>query len=177
MQRSKPRKVPLLSIRPHRPPSCCAIAFTLSLAVYSLPTFGYQPGPTYGRRLRQDCLVLQQPSTKSGSAPSTDSMPSAGQRMGGRGRWPARCACSASTPCKVPLARAGRHSALQALPRCGSRRTAPAKFARCPQSRHDVADRAHLPSFCLSAAPGTSRFAFSSFRKISCASPASRWPR
>ena len=42
--------------------------------------------------------------------------------------------------------------------------------------------RAHLPPcpakvFCLSAALGTSRFALSSFRKISCASPASRWPR
>ena len=41
---------------------------------------------------------------------------------------------------------------------------------------------AHLPScaarvFCLSAAPGTSRFAFSSFKKISCAKPARRWPR
>ena len=40
---------------------------------------------------------------------------------------------------------------------------------------------AHLPScaarvFCLSAAPGTSRFAFSSFKKISCAKPARRWP-
>ena len=40
---------------------------------------------------------------------------------------------------------------------------------------------ARLPScaarvFCLSAAPGTSRFAFSSFKKISCAKPARRWP-
>ena len=24
-------------------------------------TFGYQPGPTYGNRLRQDCLASQQP--------------------------------------------------------------------------------------------------------------------
>ena len=39
---------------------------------------------------------------------------------------------------------------------------------------------ARLPScaarvFCLSAAPGTSRFALSSFRKTSCAKPARRW--
>ena len=25
-------------------------------------TFGYQPGPTYGNRFRQDCLASQQPS-------------------------------------------------------------------------------------------------------------------
>ena len=38
-------------------------------------TFGNQPGPTYGNRLRQDCLASQQPSTKprSGSTPSTGS--------------------------------------------------------------------------------------------------------
>ena len=40
---------------------------------------------------------------------------------------------------------------------------------------------AHLPScaarvLCLSAALGTSRFALSSFKKISCAKPARRWP-
>ena len=75
-----------------------------------------------------------------------------------------------------------------------SRRTAPAKSARCPQRPASPAPRgparrpavspqphsAHLPScaarvFCLSAAPGTSRFAFSSFKKISCAKPARHW--
>ena len=52
-----------------------------------------------GPHVRQDCVASQQPSTKprSGSTPSTGSTPSAGHRMGRgqRGRWPARCACSA----------------------------------------------------------------------------------
>ena len=55
--------------------------------------------------------------------------------------------------------------------RCGARRS-----AWTPPGPH----RAHLPPcpakvFCLSAALGTSRFASSSFRKISCDSPASRY--
>ena len=76
-----------------------------------------QPGPTYGNRLRQDCLASQQPSTKprSGSTPSTGSTPSAG------------------------------HSPLR-LQRTTSRgsRTAPAGFARCPQRPASPAPRLSL---------------------------------
>ena len=55
----------------------------------SMRSSAYQPGPTYGNRLRQGCLASQQPSTKprSGSTPSTGSTPSAG----GRGRWSLLC--------------------------------------------------------------------------------------
>ena len=257
--------------------------------------FGYQPGPTYGNRFRQDCLASQQPSTKprSGSTPSTGSTPA------GRGRWLTRCASSAPRPrprtcCPLRTSApqkpdgddtlsitadcystAGTDAAITALlayytslqvdtlledyrtgtaqdaettsaitaallayytaaqvdallgdyrtasaqdtqtqaaivgallayrrqlwaarspsasSRCGSRRTAPAEFARCPQRPASPAPRGparRCPSarsrtartcrpFCLSAAPGTSRFAFSSFKKISCAKPARRWPR
>ena len=47
-------------------------------------TLGDQSGPTYGNKLRQDCLASQQPSTKprSGSTASTGSTPLAGHRVG-----------------------------------------------------------------------------------------------
>ena len=76
---------------------------TPSSSIAASETFGYQPGPTYGNRFRQDCLASQQPSTKprSGSTPSTGSTPSAGHRMGrGKGALasPLRLQRTTSTP-------------------------------------------------------------------------------
>ena len=193
-------------------------------------TFGYQPGPTYGNRFRQDCLALQQPSTKprSGSTPSTGSTPSAGHRMGrGKGALasPLRLQRTTSTPTYVlsfahvcaSKTRGGSlglrtysmtpgATRLSKLVGCALSRSVfslwqsphsackvcalPAKACLTgttwSSSQVPVVSpqphSAHLPScaarvFCLSAAPGTSRFALSSFKKISCAKPASRWPR
>ena len=57
----------------------CSQRQTPRFSIAASKTFGYQPGPTYGNRFRQDCLASQQPSTKrSGSTPSTGSTPSAG---------------------------------------------------------------------------------------------------
>ena len=124
-------------------------AATPRSSIAASETFGHQPGPTYGNRFRQDCLASQQPSTKprSGSTPSTGSTPSAGHR--GRGRWPARCACSAQRVLCARLRLKNQRMGLRAysmtpgatrlskLVGCtssrGSRRTAPAKSARCPQ--------------------------------------------
>ena len=81
---------------------------------------------------------------------------------------------------------AGLARVAAASSRCGSCRTAPAKSARCPQRPASPAPRGPLAGagrqptaaqralavctarvFCLSAAPGTSRFVFSSFKKKS----------
>ena len=106
-------------------------------------TFGYQPGPTYGNRLRQDCLASQQPSTKPGPAARR---PRAQRRPPGTG-W-ARAAHHVHADVqRVLLARLRLRAysmtpgatrlvaarSLSASSRCGSRRTAPAGFARCPQ--------------------------------------------
>ena len=141
-------------------------------------TFEYQPGPTYGNRFRQNCLALQQPSTKprSGSTPSTGSTPSAGHRMGrGKGAlasplrlqrttfsnlWAARSLSASSRLWQSP------HSACKICTLPAKRPVLPAHVVQLavPAQPHS----AHLPScaarfFCLSPAPGTSRFAFSSF--------------
>ena len=76
-------------------------------------TFGCQPGPTYGNRVRQNCLASQQPSTKPRSGrPRAQRRPPGTGWAGGRGRWPVRCACSAP-----------RHADVQSvlLARCASK--------------------------------------------------------
>ena len=64
-------------------------------SVAASETFGYQPGPTYGNRFSL------QPSQSPGPAarrPRAQRRPPGTGWAGGRGRWPARCACSAPRP-------------------------------------------------------------------------------
>ena len=154
-------------------------------------TFGHQPGPTYGNRFRQDCLALQQPSTKPGPAarrPRAQRRRRAqdGQGEGGVGQ-PVAPARRTARPCggtlRTPASKTRGGSlglraysmtpgdaALQAGGLRARLTGTTVQLARACRQPHS----AHLPSCAsASAVPDTARFA----RKISCAKPARRWPR
>ena len=120
-------------------------------------TFGYQPGPTYGNRFRQDCLAWQQPSTKPRSVHGLNAVRRAqdGQGEGGVGQPVAPAAHHVHADVQRVLCARLRlknqrrdvlHAALQTrgLRALSQRRTAPAKFARCPQRPASPAPRVQL---------------------------------
>ena len=114
-------------------------------------TFGYQPGPAYGNRFRQDCL----PPQSAGPAHAVHGLNAVrraqdGQGEGGVGRL------QPTTP--TPSWWAARSPSASSC--CGSRRAAPAGFARCPQRPASPAPRGPARRRRPSARSRTARTCF-----------------
>ena len=95
LQRAPQRR--RVHVAPRGDPNTMGPAAAPRSSIAASETFGYQPGPTYGNRFRQDCLASHSPPQSPGPAarrPRAQRRPPGTGWAGGRGR----CACSAPRP-------------------------------------------------------------------------------